>query len=348
MFPDDLISPISYFLRGNENSLRGINELVAETNLIINIPQTDNAWSARTALLQQYFPKSIAYIAKELNKLEYVSLDTQTKNKNTLTNLCRLTNGEYVKYQTPYIDPKTNMPIDNASANLLSIKLINDIINGRIKIEELSDNHILDIWSRKHYERLKNFTYLLEEYIVRFDKICQNNTISLDPKDGALRTISIGNVLTEGNFSLGKPGWPAAAARVRLIDLEKTESEKIYNLIKSRVEKDKFFYVIKNLEDKKNTRNIESSTIFVIIPDEGKELIGFDWAKTGSIYESGFGSKIFRENIDENNCSTEVTFPSTAKFKKIRDSEVVDCIQKDKEGNIYEYKTKIIFVKPIY
>lgn len=53
---------ISYFIKTSEYK-DGIQEAIAETNAILNTKQSDTLFSIRTHYLQQYFPKTIAYLA---------------------------------------------------------------------------------------------------------------------------------------------------------------------------------------------------------------------------------------------------------------------------------------------
>ena len=46
----------------------GLSETVAETNAILNSPNSQITLSFRTQYLQQYFPKTIAYISKMLDE----------------------------------------------------------------------------------------------------------------------------------------------------------------------------------------------------------------------------------------------------------------------------------------
>ncbi len=68
-FPQENINSIGYFLNDNEYGLRGLNETCAETNQIINIPQTFDGIKDRTIILQQFFPKTLAYIANKFDNL---------------------------------------------------------------------------------------------------------------------------------------------------------------------------------------------------------------------------------------------------------------------------------------
>lgn len=65
-FPDEMIGEISYFLSNNSQFSRGRNETVAETNLVTNTPSSSAFFQGRTALLQKYFPRTIAYIANKI------------------------------------------------------------------------------------------------------------------------------------------------------------------------------------------------------------------------------------------------------------------------------------------
>ena len=61
-FPQTQRKQIWYFLSD------GLNEIVAESNMLINYHANGNSISARARVLRQYFPKTIALIAQELNK----------------------------------------------------------------------------------------------------------------------------------------------------------------------------------------------------------------------------------------------------------------------------------------
>ena len=68
-FPDSQRKHIDYFIRkekhlGGEKG--GVSETIAETNALMNTPKIDKALSYRSQYLQQYFPKTIAEIAKNL------------------------------------------------------------------------------------------------------------------------------------------------------------------------------------------------------------------------------------------------------------------------------------------
>lgn len=64
-FPKENIQSISYFLNDNHKNWRGLNETCAEINLLVNIPQSFDGIKDRTVILQQFFPKTIAYIANK-------------------------------------------------------------------------------------------------------------------------------------------------------------------------------------------------------------------------------------------------------------------------------------------
>lgn len=66
-FPQENINSIGYFLNDNKYGLRGLNETCAETNQLINIPQTFDGIKDRTIILQQFFPKTLAYIANKFD-----------------------------------------------------------------------------------------------------------------------------------------------------------------------------------------------------------------------------------------------------------------------------------------
>ena len=61
-FPQTQREQIWYFLSD------GLNEVVAESNMLTNYHSNSNTISARAKVLQQYFPRTIAQIAQELNK----------------------------------------------------------------------------------------------------------------------------------------------------------------------------------------------------------------------------------------------------------------------------------------
>ena len=64
-FPDEMIENISYFLSSNQILSRGMNETTAETNIITNTHSSARFIEGRTAILQKYFPRTIAYIANK-------------------------------------------------------------------------------------------------------------------------------------------------------------------------------------------------------------------------------------------------------------------------------------------
>lgn len=75
-FPDEMIAPIEYFLfannieelKGTRQEGRGRNEGVAETNALTETPQEWDMLQARTALWQQFFPRTIAAVARKLEE----------------------------------------------------------------------------------------------------------------------------------------------------------------------------------------------------------------------------------------------------------------------------------------
>jgi len=66
-FPDETIKSVNYFLEVPlAKPTRAINEVVAETNAILNTYQSWDKLQDRTILLQQYFPRTIAKVAELL------------------------------------------------------------------------------------------------------------------------------------------------------------------------------------------------------------------------------------------------------------------------------------------
>ena len=66
-FPDETIKSVNYFLEVPlAGPTRAINEVVAETNAILNTYQSWDKIQDRTILLQQYFPRTIAKVAELL------------------------------------------------------------------------------------------------------------------------------------------------------------------------------------------------------------------------------------------------------------------------------------------
>jgi hypothetical protein len=68
-FPKSRVESIDYFLEGNKNDLRGLNEASAETNLITDTIQSWDQVQDRTIFYEQYFPETIAYIRKRYAEL---------------------------------------------------------------------------------------------------------------------------------------------------------------------------------------------------------------------------------------------------------------------------------------
>jgi len=68
-FGSEFVDYLDYFVndKTDNTGYRGLNETAAETNLIMNMHSQWNAIGIRTVLLQQYFPKTIAYIANKFN-----------------------------------------------------------------------------------------------------------------------------------------------------------------------------------------------------------------------------------------------------------------------------------------
>ena len=66
-FPDETIKSVNYFLEVPLAApTRAINEVVAETNAILNTYQSWDKLQDRTILLQHYFPRTIAKVAELL------------------------------------------------------------------------------------------------------------------------------------------------------------------------------------------------------------------------------------------------------------------------------------------
>lgn len=66
-FPDLAVEQAGYFLR--ELMANPIGETIAESNLIVNGEQDWNNIGSRTLFLQQYFPRTIAYVANKYREL---------------------------------------------------------------------------------------------------------------------------------------------------------------------------------------------------------------------------------------------------------------------------------------
>ena len=64
-YPTASVMTIDYFLFRNEEHMRGLNETTAETNQLINVPQGCDRIKDRSIILQQFFPRTIAYIANK-------------------------------------------------------------------------------------------------------------------------------------------------------------------------------------------------------------------------------------------------------------------------------------------
>ncbi len=206
-----------------------------------------------------------------------------------------------------------------AKRNVLS--LIDDVKNGKIKVNDLSDEQILDIWSWRLYDRpLDDNPEIRSQFIQKFNKLCEQHYITFNPGEVFVRTIPEKVSFDTETFSLGKFDesvgfWPAAAARVKLDGNGKLPSNVI-----NRIKDDKLQYLMKN-----PGAPLNDSTVFVVKPKPESKLKGFDWSKTGVVNEkvagtdveakNGFGSPAFYREVDENGFSTEVNFPGSAKFK---------------------------------
>ena len=68
-FPESRINSVDYFLIGNRTGMNGLEETAAETNLLTDTIQTFEQIQDRTIFLEQYFPKTIAYIRQKYEKL---------------------------------------------------------------------------------------------------------------------------------------------------------------------------------------------------------------------------------------------------------------------------------------
>lgn len=66
-FPDAQRNHIQYFIKESEHK-DGIQEAIAESNALLGTYNNDDLFAIRSQYLQQYFPKTIATLAKELNK----------------------------------------------------------------------------------------------------------------------------------------------------------------------------------------------------------------------------------------------------------------------------------------
>ncbi len=183
------------------------------------------------------------------------------------------------------------------------------------KIQELSDNQILDIWATKKYRELDDFPSIQEEYITRFNSICRNQTITFHEDEIFIRTIPVESNACDSSFSIGKDTtWPAAAARIKL-----SQDGSLPEGVERRLVKDKLEYLSRNPEIERSGK-IPPSTIYIIEPntDSPRAISGFDWEQTGSLTgedKNLFGSGIFRQEINENGYSTEVNFSAEERFK---------------------------------
>jgi hypothetical protein len=68
-FDEKFVLLVDYFINdANDSSgFRGLNETVAEANLLANMHSQWPLIQPRTIILQQYFPKTIAYIMNKIN-----------------------------------------------------------------------------------------------------------------------------------------------------------------------------------------------------------------------------------------------------------------------------------------
>ena len=68
-FPESRVKSIEYFLEGNQQNMKGLNEACAETNLISDTIQSWDQIQDRTIFFEQYFPETIAYIRRKYAEL---------------------------------------------------------------------------------------------------------------------------------------------------------------------------------------------------------------------------------------------------------------------------------------
>lgn len=68
-FPESRINSIDYFLQDNNLNKCGLNETAAETNLLTTTVQSWDQIQDRTIFLEQYFPKTIAYLREKYTQL---------------------------------------------------------------------------------------------------------------------------------------------------------------------------------------------------------------------------------------------------------------------------------------
>ena len=252
-----------------------------------------------------------------------------------LTNdeLVRLTNRQKIKRVEKGINELANELRNMTPDELLSL----DTDNPEIR------NKILDIWAwRKYDENLNNNPELQEAYIQKFNEICDNNTISLHPNEVFIRTTPVGfeHKQDEKGYYIGKPtsdinrvSWPGAAARFKA-----DGNFNIPECVIKRLIDDKLTRVTNDNADEKEG---SESTIYVISSENGSEIRGFDWQKTGTINESRFGSHAFGKEKDENGYPTEVDFSDKVRFKL---KKKVEFNLKTKLGTIPVY---IVYLTPI-
>lgn len=68
-YPESRVESIAYFLEGNNDGKRGLNEACAETNLVTDTIQTWEQLQDRTIFLEQDFPRTMAYIKEKMASL---------------------------------------------------------------------------------------------------------------------------------------------------------------------------------------------------------------------------------------------------------------------------------------
>lgn len=185
-----------------------------------------------------------------------------------------------------------------------------------------------------------------EEYLKRFNDICNSHKITFRPNEVLVRTVPSPHK-NKQSFSIGKPVgknkfWPAAAARAEI-----KEGEIIPESIIDRIKSDKVKYLLNNPK-----APIENSTLYIIEPSGRSEIRGFDWSRLGVINkkvadaptQNTFGSPRFFRAVDSKGYSTEVNFVSDAKFKmsKSKPKQVVPITLDDGR----KFNVDVIYITP--
>ena len=267
-----------------------------------------------------------------------ISIDGGSIKETNLPNSARNTGDVNFKGKETKTYTSTCKDMSNSKAQKEMKRLIAAVANGEVKIEDLTDEQILDIWSWRLYDRpLENTPELQAAFIERFDKICNENLIDITPEEMLLRTIPESPELEYSKpFSIGKPdktgkSWPAAAARVKMND-----DGSIPEGVMARIIDDKYQYMLRNPGSE-----LPDSTLYIIDPTDGQELTGFDWHKTGVTCDkltgekNGFGSSAFRKEVDSQGYSTEVNFSGNTQFAISEGSEIASIPCKLENGTIF-------------